>query len=111
MNNTEQIVRKVMDNLYVDPTEGFLLDYKVEVTNWGINSDEGSVIIHALIDHKTYWNDGTPTHQNPSGSGGYFNLMTFKNTVNEILKYVSITVDVKPYINDAPSDIKKYMKL
>ena len=56
MDNKSQIVRKVMDNLYVDPTEGFLLDYKVEV------DDEGRVIIHALIDKDSYWSDGTPTH-------------------------------------------------
>lgn len=106
MDNKTQIVRKVMDNLYVDPTEGFLLDYKVEV------DDEGGVIIHALIDHKSYWSDGTPTRQNPTGAGGYFNIMTFKNTVDEIMKYVSITdVDVKPYINDDKVGVQRFMEL
>lgn len=106
MNNTAQIVRKVMDNLYVDPTEGFLLDYKVEVDN------ESGVIIHALIDKDSYWNEGTPTIQNPTGTGGYLNLMTFKNTVNDILKYVSITdVDVKPYLTDDEELVQKYKEL
>ena len=106
MDNKAEIVRKVMDNLYVDPTEGFLLDYKVEV------DDDGRVIIHALIDKDSYWSDGTPTHQNPTGTGGYFNIMAFKNTVNEILKYVSITdVDIKPYINDDDKEVLRFMEL
>lgn len=106
MNNTAQIVRKVMDNLYVDPTEGFLLDYKVKV------NDEGRVTIHALIDHKSYWNDGTPTIKNPTGTGGYFNLMSFIEQVKDILKYVSITdVMTVPYLTDDDTAVKDYKNI
>ena len=92
MNNTEQIVRKVMDGLYVDPTEGLLKDYRVVEDPYGIYD----VIIHVLINTKSYWDGG------PSGYSGWYNLRDMEERIKSIMKYVGINkVDIKVYMDDS----------
>ena len=92
MDNKSQIVRKVMDHLYVDPTEGLLKDYRVVEDPYRIYD----VIIHVLINTDSYWNGG------PSGYGGWYNLRDMEERIKSIMKYVGINkVEIKVYMDDS----------
>lgn len=97
MANSIEVVRKVIDGLYVDVVDGLLKDYKVED-----NPFQG-MLIHVLIDTDAYWKGG------PSGYGGWYNLRDMENKLRSILKYVGVNnAQIRVYMDDSEESLRDW---
>ena len=97
MTNSIEVVKKVIDGLYVDVVDGLLKDYKVEE-----NPFQG-IIVHVLIDTEAYWKDPE------SGYGGWFNYNEMEKRIKSIMKYVGVNdVKIKPYMDDSKESLQDW---
>lgn len=102
MNNTVEVLNKLMGSLYKDVVDGLLIDYVIK------EHPTGPLVVHVLLNNDAYWKD------RPNGHGGWFNLKDMKERIGNLMRYVNlepIDVNVVPYFDNSKEELEKFNKL